>query len=139
MPTRAAAPRLSIAEVSSQTGIPVTTLRFYERELPSLFRVRKTRGGHRRYDGKDVDRFVAVRRLTREEGLRLSEVRKALERPEERTLRQEVDLLLEVEEAMTREISEIRQQIRALEKRVTGIERSTGPLPGGRKRWFGKS
>jgi MerR family transcriptional regulator, heat shock protein HspR len=130
--------RLSIAEVSSQTGIPVTTLRFYERELPSLFRVRKTRGGHRRYNGKDVDRFVAVRRLTREEGLKLSEVRRAIEGSEQRALRQDIDLLLEVEEAVTNEVSEIRRQIRALEERVARIERQAGGGRPGRKRWFGK-
>jgi DNA-binding transcriptional MerR regulator len=45
-----AKPGLSIGAVSKRTGIPVTTLRFYERELPRLFPIRKTAGGHRRYD-----------------------------------------------------------------------------------------
>jgi hypothetical protein len=40
---------LSISAVSRRTGIPVSTLRFYERELPGLFHIRKTAGGHRRY------------------------------------------------------------------------------------------
>ena len=55
---------LSISAVSKRTGIPVSTLRFYERELSSLFHIRKTAGGHRRYGEADVDRFVTVRRLT---------------------------------------------------------------------------
>ena len=40
---------LSISAVAARTGIPVSTLRFYERELPGLFHIRKTAGGHRRY------------------------------------------------------------------------------------------
>jgi hypothetical protein len=38
-------PHLTISALSRRTGIPVTTLRFYERELPGLFRVRTTPGG----------------------------------------------------------------------------------------------
>ncbi len=42
-------PTFSISAVSRRTDIPVSTLRFYERELPGLFHIRKTAGGHRRY------------------------------------------------------------------------------------------
>jgi MerR family transcriptional regulator, light-induced transcriptional regulator len=68
---------LSIAAVAQQTGIPVTTLRFYEKELPGLFGVRKTPGGHRRYDDEAIARFAAVRRLTRG-GMPLADVRRAV-------------------------------------------------------------
>src|ERR1700737_4507744 len=79
--SRRSTPGLSIAAVSRETGIPPSTLRFYEKELPSLFHLRKTRGGHRRYAPRDVARFEAVRRLTEEEGLRLADVRRILASP----------------------------------------------------------
>jgi DNA-binding transcriptional MerR regulator len=71
------ADRYSIGAVSRRTGIPVTTLRFYERELPRLFPIRKTAGGHRRYDNRDVSRFATLRALTAE-GLPLAEVKRVL-------------------------------------------------------------
>ena len=83
-----------------------------------LFRIAKTAGGHRRYSDGDVQRFAAVRRLTGEEGLRLAELKELLGRAEESERRQEIDLLLEVHEAETRQIDELRSRVEALEKRL---------------------
>ena len=89
---------LSISEVSRRTGIPVSTLRFYERELSGLFHIRKTAGGHRRYSEADVARFATVRRLSESGGLGLSEVRRAVRsRGDEEPLREEVERLAGVE------------------------------------------
>ena len=89
-------PTLSISAVSRRTGIPVSTLRFYEKELPGLFHIRKTRGGHRRYGEEDVARFVTVRRLTESEGLGLADVRRVLmSRGDAEALRVEVDRVRE--------------------------------------------
>jgi len=126
---------LRIADVARQTGIPVTTLRFYERELPGLFRIRKTRGGHRRYSPQDVARFAAVRRLTEAQGMRLAEVRRVMmSRGANDALREEVDLLLDVHEAETRLLDELGQRLDRLEARLAALE---GTLP--KKRgWLGR-
>ena len=122
---------LKIAEVSRKTGIPITTLRFYERELPGLFPIAKTRGGHRRYGEREVDRFAAVRRLT-QEGVRLSEMRRVLmSRGENEALREEVDLLLEVREAETRSFGDILRRLSALEERIGRLEAAPP-----RRGWF---
>lgn len=116
--------------MSRQTGIPITTLRFYERELPGLFPVGKTRGGHRRYGPREVERFDAVRRLTRG-GVRLSEVRRVVTaRGEKESLREEVDLLLGVHEAETRRLEEILRKLEALEERIVRLEAATRPKKG---------
>jgi MerR family transcriptional regulator/heat shock protein HspR len=121
---------LRIADVARQTGIPVTTLRFYERELPGLFRIRKTRGGHRRYSPQDVARFAAVRRLTEVEGLKLAEVRRVMtSRGSQEALREEVDLLLDVHEAETRLLDDLTRRLEGLEKRLAALE---VPRPGKR-------
>jgi MerR family transcriptional regulator/heat shock protein HspR len=126
---------LRIADVARQTGIPVTTLRFYERELPGLFRIRKTRGGHRRYSPQDVARFAAVRRLTEVEGLKLAEVRRVMtSRGSQEALREEVDLLLDVHEAETRLLDDLTRRLEGLEKRFAALEVSRPRKRG----WLGR-
>lgn len=126
---------LPISEVSRRSGIPITTLRFYERELPGLFRIRKTSGGHRRYANEDVARFVTVRRLTEAEGLRLAEVRRVLmSRGEHEAIREDVDLLLDVHTAETQTLSDLHHRLDTLEARIAALEGS----PQRRRRWLGR-
>ena len=125
---------LSISAVSRRTGIPVTTLRFYERELASLFHIRKTAGGHRRYGEDDVDRFVTVRRLTEAEGLGLAEVRRAiLSRGENEALREEIDQLLEAQASAASGMEALVKRVAELEGRVAVLE--AGHLK--KRRWLG--
>ena len=124
---------LSISAVSKRTGIPVSTLRFYERELSSLFHIRKTAGGHRRYGESDVDRFVTVRRLTETEGLGLAEVRRAvLSRGENEALREQVERLLEAEAAAAGAMEALLRRIAELERRVAALEAA----PPKKRRWL---
>ncbi len=124
---------LSISAVSKRTGIPVSTLRFYERELSSLFHIRKTAGGHRRYGEQDVDRFVTVRRLTEAEGLGLAEVRRAvLSRGENEALREQLERLVEAEAAAAGAMESLARRIAELEGRVAALE--SGPPK--KRRWL---
>jgi DNA-binding transcriptional MerR regulator len=124
---------LSISAVSKRTGIPVSTLRFYERELSSLFHIRKTAGGHRRYGESDVERFVTVRRLTETEGLGLAEVRRAvLSRGENEALREQIERLAEAEEAAAGAMEALLLRMAALERRVGALE--AGPPK--KRRWL---
>ena len=125
---------LSISAVAKRTGIPVSTLRFYERELASLFHIRKTAGGHRRYGEADVDRFVTVRRLTETEGLGLAEVRRAvLSRGENEALREEIERLVEAEAAAAGAMEALVRRIAELERRLAALE--SGPPR--KRRWLG--
>jgi len=124
---------LSISDVSKRTGIPVSTLRFYERELSSLFHIRKTAGGHRRYSDTDVERFSTVRRLTETEGLGLSEVRRAvLSRGQSEALREEVERLGEAQAAAAASVEALTRRLSGLEARVAALEAA----PPRRRRWL---
>lgn len=116
-------PSMAISEVSRRTGIPVSTLRFYERELPGLFRIHKTPGGHRRYGEPDVERFVTVRRLTESEGLGLSEVRRVvMSGGDAEALREEVESVRAAGAAGGQAVRDLEERLRALEARVAALE-----------------
>ncbi len=116
-------PTFSISAVSRRTAIPVSTLRFYEKELPGLFHIRKTRGGHRRYGEEDVARFVTVRRLTESEGLGLADVRRVLtSRGDAEALRVEVDRVRETGAADGQALRDLERRVAALEARIAAIE-----------------
>ncbi len=116
-------PGLSITEVSRQTGIPVTTLRFYEKELPGLLPIRKTRGGHRRYRPEDVERLSAVRRLTEQRGLKLADVRRAMtSRGDAEALRQELDRIAEILRRQSESVDELLHRVARLESRLSELE-----------------
>ena len=105
------------------SGVPASTLRFYERELPALFRIRKTAGGHRRYAEADVERFVTVRRLTESEGLGLAEVRRVLmSRGDAEALREEVESVRAAGAVGGQALQDLEQRVRSLEARIAALE-----------------
>jgi DNA-binding transcriptional MerR regulator len=133
--------RLTISEVHRRTGIPVTTLRFYERELPDFFTIEKTAGGHRRYTDESVRQFAMVKRMVETEGIRLSDIRTRLVAKEDKSeLRRQVDLLLSVHDAVTQEMDQLRVRIESLEIALESLRRNVGnakrePEPK-KRRWF---
>ena len=126
---------LTIADVARQTGIPTTTLRFYEKELPGLLPIRKTRGGHRRYGPEDIARLTLVRRLTSQEGVTLAQVRAVLtSRGDHEPLREEVARLAAL-------VAEQVDAIENLSARVARLETSAGEGTASRpsrRGWFRK-
>ena len=124
---------LTIAEVSRQTGIPVTTLRFYEKELAGLLPLRRTRGGHRRYRPEDVARLAAVRKLTDSEGMKLADVRRVLSsRGDFEPLKDQLDRLREILSQESGRIDELLHRISRLEERLTQLE----GRPNRPRKWF---
>ncbi|HEY7864161.1 MAG TPA: MerR family transcriptional regulator [Thermoanaerobaculia bacterium] len=127
-------PHLTISALSRRTGIPVTTLRFYERELPGLFRVRTTPGGHRRYTDAEADRFGMVRRLS-SEGMGLREIRGILRSAgDAQVLREIVEAADERLEDALRRLAAAEARLGTAEARLDRLERGGGP----RRGWFGR-
>ena len=74
---------LSVGEVAARSGVPVSTLHFYESK--GLIRSRRSAGNQRRYD-RDALRRVAFIRAAQRVGLSLDEIKQALDSlPEGRT------------------------------------------------------
>jgi MerR family transcriptional regulator, redox-sensitive transcriptional activator SoxR len=74
---------LTVGELAARSGVPPSTLRFYERE--GLIRSRRTTGNQRRY-AREMLRRVAFVRTSQRVGISLATIREALNTlPEERT------------------------------------------------------
>ena len=57
----------SITEVSRMLDIPPSTLRYWEKELPTV-NPRKSRGGTRKYTAEDMHELRLIYRLVKQEG-----------------------------------------------------------------------
>ena len=66
-----------IGRLSSQSGVKVETVRYYER-IGLLSKARRTSGGYRSYGAPDVERLAFIRRA-RDLGFSLDDVRRLLD------------------------------------------------------------
>lgn len=99
--------------------------------MPSLFLIRKTAGGHRRYEQRDVERFSTIRRLTRDEGLPLSEIRRVLSSSgDHEPLAEEVSRLRAARQEEVWALAELSRRVETLEKKLAALSE--------RRRWFEK-
>ncbi|MGA7614049.1 MAG: MerR family transcriptional regulator [Thermoanaerobaculia bacterium] len=122
-----------------RTGIPVTTLRFYEKELPDFFTVEKTSGGHRRYTDESVHQFLMIKKMVESDGIRLSQIREKFNSHKDGELRGQVDVLLAVYETLTGEIERLRVRIESLEMAMAALKKTVheATSPDSKKRrWF---
>ncbi len=71
--------KYKIGEASSLLGVPITTLRSWERAFPMLA-PSKTRGGHREYSESDLSFLTRIIDLLRNEGRSVPSVRSILEK-----------------------------------------------------------
>jgi len=69
---------MSIREVSTITGVPPHTLRFWEKEMPNILRPERTPGGQRRYDSEAMERVRMIKRLSDERRYSLAAIRDRL-------------------------------------------------------------
>lgn len=69
---------LSIQEVASQTGIPPATIRYYDQQFEEYLQVKRGSGRRRLFSPQAVERLLAVRRMLKDEGLSIRQVRQKL-------------------------------------------------------------
>ncbi|MBE6291070.1 MAG: MerR family transcriptional regulator [Bacteroidales bacterium] len=67
----------SIREVAERIGIPEHTLRFWEKEIPSL-NPKKTHTGIRQYTEDDIELIRLIHHLVKEQGLTVKAANKRL-------------------------------------------------------------
>lgn len=67
----------NIREVAAMVGIPEHTLRFWEKEIPTL-KPRKTAGGARLYTQQDIELVRLIHHLVKDQGLTIKAARARL-------------------------------------------------------------
>ncbi len=77
--TRDAKMFYSITEVAQMLDIPASTLRYWEKELPSI-NPRKSKGGTRKYTAEDIQELRIIYRLVKQEGHTIEGAKKHLQR-----------------------------------------------------------
>lgn len=80
----------NIREVASMVGIAEHTLRFWEKEFPSL-NPKKTSGGARQYTQQDIELLRLIYHLVKEQGLTIKAARARLKLSKQKVVdRQEI-------------------------------------------------
>ena len=67
-----------IKEVSQKVGVPVSTIRFWQKEFSGYVAPERTNGGQRRYSSKDVANFTRIRELVYDNKLSIAQAQKTL-------------------------------------------------------------
>jgi DNA-binding transcriptional MerR regulator len=118
----------TIGEVGRTLDIPVTTLRFYEKEFPSLLKPRRTAGGHRRYTQAHVEAFRFIKETSGRIPLR--EIKAQTPDPAS-------DALEKTVEGLRGALLGLDQRVRKMEEALAGFANRLSVLEEkSRKKWF---
>lgn len=124
-------PTYTIEQVATRTGLTKRTLRYYE-EVGLLPPAGRTEGNYRKYSEADVERIERIKELRNLLGFSLSDIRQILEAEEERGLikmayQQETDAEAKIAQ-LDRSDELIREQLRLIEQKISGLEQMRSSL-----------
>ncbi len=68
----------SISQVNALTGVPKSTIRFWEKEFSEFLNPLRSEGNQRRYDKETVETLKTIDRLVNDEGYTLEGARRKL-------------------------------------------------------------
>jgi DNA-binding transcriptional MerR regulator len=108
---------LSIKEVAQQTGLPASTIRYYDQQFSDYLGVERGPGRRRLFSPEAVERLQNVQRLLKDEGLSLRQVRQALDGQAPGPAGEAPGL-----DACREEIARLQAQVRELERRVADLK-----------------
>jgi DNA-binding transcriptional MerR regulator len=110
---------LSIKEVAQQTGLPASTIRYYDQQFAEYLGVERGPGRRRLFSPQSVERLREVQRMLKDEGLSLRQVRQALsgQAPAPAPAAGDQELA-----ACREEISRLKAQVQELERRVADLK-----------------
>ena len=122
-PAQPAAGLVTIKEAARRTGLPASTIRFYDQQFEEFLAVRRGAGRRRLFTPEAVERLLEIQRLLKDEGLSLRQTRQALAgrgaggpaAPEREPA--EPGALAE----LRAEVDTLRGEVRSLEKRLRDL------------------
>ncbi len=69
---------LTIKEVAERTGLPASTIRYYDQQFEDFLGIQRGAGRRRMFEPEAVERLRRVHQLLKEKGLSLRQARQAL-------------------------------------------------------------
>ena len=75
---------LRIGDVAGIVRVPDHTLRYWESVFKEIIQPYRSKGGQRRYSGRDIEKVFEIKRLLREEGYSISGAKRILKNGEEK-------------------------------------------------------
>lgn len=118
----------TIGDVSEKLNIPVTTLRFYEKEFPSLLKARRTSGGHRRYTQANLEAFRFIKETSQRIPLR--EIKAQTPDPSSAALEEKLDRLQDALLGVDQRVRKLEEVLSGLTNRIAALEEKS------KKKWF---
>ena len=82
----------TISEISRIVALPTHTIRYYEKQFPSLLNVSRSKGGHRMYGQKHIAVLKEIIRLLKEEKLSIKKTKQILGEEEEVSLQCDIQV-----------------------------------------------
>ncbi len=70
--------KMRIKEVSEQVGVPVSTIRHWQKEFSGIVRPARTNGGQRRYSARDIDKFREIKELVYDKKLGIGKAKEVV-------------------------------------------------------------
>jgi DNA-binding transcriptional MerR regulator len=120
---------LTIKEVAAHTGLPPSTIRYYDQQFADYIGVVRGPGRRRLFSAQAVERLLEVQHLLKEEGLSVRQARQLLMGEGGDTaglaaLRAEVDGLREELARLRKEVEALQDQVaelREIQRRTLGV------------------
>jgi DNA-binding transcriptional MerR regulator len=102
----------NIREVASMMGLPEYTLRFWEKEIPSL-KPKKSSGGVRQYTRQDVELIQLIHHLVKDQGLTLKAARERLKTSKQKVVDSQdiVSRLRDIRSELTELLSKLEELV----------------------------
>ena len=69
---------MGIKEVAERTGLPASTIRYYDQQFSDYLGVKRGAGRRRLFTPQSVERLLELQRMLKEEGLSLRQVRQRI-------------------------------------------------------------
>lgn len=111
-------PLFGIKEVAERTGLPPSTIRYYDQQFGDYLEVQRGSGRRRLFSPQAVERLLSVQSMLKEEGLSLRQVRQRLSGAGPEPARA----------AQSGELARCREEMARLEERVNILEKKMSDL-----------
>jgi DNA-binding transcriptional MerR regulator len=110
---------LTIKEVAESTGLPASTIRYYDQQFAEFLDIKRGAGRRRMFEAQAVERLLAVHGLLKDRGLSLRQARQALTGGEAAPAGPAPDPGVA---ELAREVARLRNEVDALERRTRDLK-----------------